>query len=122
MLAPHNSIVAASPLTHALPSPPCSCAGSVKLHITPLRASRALALRFMAHKHRMRLASLALVCCAASVDKGGATARFVASDAEDLVAGVQVGLTGLDWAWPGLTGLDRVLTGWHQALRQRDES
>jgi hypothetical protein len=40
---------------------------ATRLHVTPLRASRALALRFLAYKHRVDLTSIVLVCCAAAV-------------------------------------------------------
>jgi hypothetical protein len=35
--------------------------GSVRLHVTPLRASRALALRWLAQKHKVELTNLAVV-------------------------------------------------------------
>ncbi|GBF90940.1 sucrose-phosphate synthase-like [Raphidocelis subcapitata] len=62
--------------------------GAARLHITPLRASRALALRYLAHRHGVPLADLVFVSCAREMAPG-APARFAASDAEDLVAGVQ---------------------------------
>jgi hypothetical protein len=69
-------------------------AGVVKLHITPLRASRALALRHLAYQHKVDMSSLVLVACAKDVQPAGATAtagpaKFACSDMEDLLAGVQ---------------------------------
>jgi sucrose-phosphate synthase len=40
---------------------------ATRLHVTPLRASRALALRFLAYKHRVDLTSIVVICCAAAV-------------------------------------------------------
>lgn len=76
-----------------------------KVHITPLRASRALALRYLAHKHKVNLDNLVLITCAtglqgAGLSEGaqleggiqpveGRTATFAASDVEDLVSGKQ---------------------------------
>ena len=88
--------------------------GSVRLHVTPLRASRALALRYLAQRHGVAVSDLVFVACArgpvadptaaatAAADAAAAAAatsaapaepahaaRFAASDAEDLVGGVQ---------------------------------
>jgi hypothetical protein len=70
--------------------------GDIKLHITPLRCSRALALRHLTYKHKVDMTSLVLVCCArdmANGPQGGAgaagVAKFACSDMEDVVAGVQ---------------------------------
>jgi sucrose-phosphate synthase len=40
---------------------------ATRLHVTPLRASRSLALRFLAYKHRVDLTSIVVICCAAAV-------------------------------------------------------
>jgi hypothetical protein len=68
--------------------------GATKLHILPLRGSRALALRHLTYTHRVDMSSLVLVAAAKALapGAGGAPAgvgRFACSDAEDLVAGVQ---------------------------------
>uniref|UniRef100_A0A383W8H5 sucrose-phosphate synthase n=1 Tax=Tetradesmus obliquus TaxID=3088 RepID=A0A383W8H5_TETOB len=70
--------------------------GDIKLHITPLRGSRALALRHLTYKHKVDMTSLVMVCCARDMAPGaqGGTgaagvARFACSDMEDVVAGVQ---------------------------------
>lgn len=66
---------------------------TVKIHITPVRASRALALRYLAHRHKVSLPSILLVACPRllEVSKGGQleSGSFAASDADDLVAGCQ---------------------------------
>lgn len=56
--------------------------------MTPLRASRALALRYLAFHHRVQLANLVLVSVAREAP-AGEPARFATSDAEDLLGGVQ---------------------------------
>jgi hypothetical protein len=70
--------------------------GDIKLHITPLRGSRSLALRHLTYKHKVDMTSLVLVCCARDMApgaNGGAgaagVAKFACSDMEDVVAGVQ---------------------------------
>jgi hypothetical protein len=70
--------------------------GDIKLHITPLRGSRSLALRHLTYKHKVDMTSLVLVCCARDMSpgpQGGAgaagVAKFACSDMEDVVAGVQ---------------------------------
>lgn len=69
--------------------------GSARIHITPLRASRALALRYLAQRHGVELSPLTLrcaahtLCSAARALPPGSPALFAASDAEDLVGGVQ---------------------------------
>lgn len=68
-------------------------AGAIKLHLTPLRGSRALALRHLAYTHKVDMSSLVLVASAKDVQpcsSGPAgPAKFACSDMEDLVAGVQ---------------------------------
>jgi hypothetical protein len=68
-------------------------AGAIKLHITPLRGSRALALRHLAYVHKVDMSSLVLVACAKDVQPGASgpagPAKFACSDMEDLVSGVQ---------------------------------
>jgi hypothetical protein len=68
-------------------------AGAIKLHITPLRGSRALALRHLAYAHKVDMSSLVLVACAKDVQPGASgpagPAKFACSDMEDLVSGVQ---------------------------------
>lgn len=68
-------------------------AGVVKLHLTPLRGSRALALRHLAYAHKVDMSSLVLVCCAKDVQPAAAgpagMAKFACSDVEELVSGVQ---------------------------------
>lgn len=72
----------------------------IKLHLTPLRGSRALALRHLAYTHKVDMSSLVLVCCAKDVAAPGAAggssspspagpAKFACSDMEDLLGGVQ---------------------------------
>jgi hypothetical protein len=67
--------------------------GVIKLHLTPLRGSRALALRHLAYTHKVDMSSLVLVATAKDVEpctSGPAgPAKFACSDMEDLVAGVQ---------------------------------
>jgi sucrose-phosphate synthase len=67
--------------------------GDIKLHITPLRGSRALALRHLTYKHKVDMTSLVLVCCARDMKTGpdgqARQAKFSCSDMEDVVAGVQ---------------------------------
>lgn len=67
--------------------------GDIKLHITPLRGSRALALRHLTYKHKVDMTSLVLVCCARELQTGpdgqAGHAKFACSDMEDVVAGVQ---------------------------------
>ncbi|GBF97791.1 sucrose phosphate synthase [Raphidocelis subcapitata] len=66
--------------------------GAARLHITPLRASRALALRYLAHRHGVEMRGLVVVSCARELAPpppagGPCPAAFAASDAEDLLAG-----------------------------------
>lgn len=67
--------------------------GAIKLHLTPLRGSRALALRHLTFTHKVDMSSLVLVTTAKDVQpcaSGPAgLAKFACSDMEDLVAGVQ---------------------------------
>jgi len=67
--------------------------GSSHIHVTPLRASRTLALRYLTYKHRVDLRNIALVCCPRDLEMGEGgklgMATFAASDLEDVVAGVQ---------------------------------
>eukprot|EP00878_Enallax_costatus_P003956 GHUV01004177.1.p1 GENE.GHUV01004177.1~~GHUV01004177.1.p1 ORF type:complete len:1210 (+),score=383.57 GHUV01004177.1:125-3754(+) len=67
--------------------------GDIKLHITPLRGSRALALRHLTYKHKVDMTSLVLVCCARDLKMSGESqagpAKFACSDMEDVIAGVQ---------------------------------
>jgi hypothetical protein len=70
--------------------------GDIKLHITPLRGSRSLALRHLTYKHKVDMTSLVLVCCARDMAPGvtgaagaAGVAKFACSDMEDVVAGVQ---------------------------------
>ncbi|KAF6252365.1 hypothetical protein COO60DRAFT_1287118 [Scenedesmus sp. NREL 46B-D3] len=70
--------------------------GDIKLHITPLRGSRALALRHLTYSHKVDMTSLVLVCCARDMSPGAdgsagaaGVAKFACSDMEDVVAGVQ---------------------------------
>jgi hypothetical protein len=65
---------------------------ATKLHILPVRGSRALALRHLTYRHRVDMSSLVLVTCAkdlAPTGAGGGVAKFACSDAEELVSGVQ---------------------------------
>ncbi|KAI8473309.1 MAG: hypothetical protein J3K34DRAFT_519144 [Monoraphidium minutum] len=62
--------------------------GSVALHVTPLRASRALAVRWLAHKHKVDITSLMFVSCARAMAPGQ-PAHFATSDAEDALGGAQ---------------------------------
>lgn len=65
-----------------------TCAApSVQLHVTPLRASRALALRFLANKHGVDMRNLTLVCAAGSLH--GDVVGMPSSDLEEVVGGVQ---------------------------------
>jgi hypothetical protein len=67
--------------------------GVIKLHLTPLRGSRALALRHLTFTHKVDMSSLVLVTTAKDVQPGASgpagLAKFACSDMEDLVAGVQ---------------------------------
>jgi hypothetical protein len=67
--------------------------GSSHIHVTPLRASRSLALRYLTYKHKVDLRNIALVCCPRELEvrEGGklGMATFAASDLEEVVAGVQ---------------------------------
>lgn len=67
--------------------------GCTKLHILPLRGSRALALRHLTYHHRVDMSSLVLVTSAKEITTGAAgaagVAKFACSDAEELVSGVQ---------------------------------
>ncbi|KAI8477407.1 MAG: hypothetical protein J3K34DRAFT_515747 [Monoraphidium minutum] len=62
--------------------------GGARLAVTPLRASRALALRYLAMQHRVDVENLVLFACASDAS-APPRASFAASDAEDLVAGAQ---------------------------------
>lgn len=59
------------------------------LHITPVRASRPLAMRFLAHKFGLDLGAVSLVALVPALDAGRQLAATYTSDAADLLAGQQ---------------------------------
>jgi hypothetical protein len=67
---------------------PASDSDGLLLHLTPLRASRALALRFLAHSNELPMDAFTLVTVG-KVAPGGAKVALGSSDGEEMLGGMQ---------------------------------